>query len=207
MSMNDLHIPEDIKRYIDFDAANGCWLWTGAKTKAGYGNFIRRIDGKNKQFYAHRHIYQLKNGPIKKGLFCCHRCDVRHCCNPDHIFIGSAADNLHDCLQKGRHRVSNPISDETKKMVRDAYAAGTYKVYEVEKLYSLSSTSIIKIIKGYPGSWYTFKFKPEFIKEIVELYNNNNFSYREIGLMYNLKDDVIGRIVRNNKHEGANNAN
>lgn len=76
-----------------------CWLWTGGKMPNGYANFhIER----NKSWRVHRFSYWLANGEIPPGKGVLHKCDVRHCVNPDHLFIGSQKDNLQDCKSKGR---------------------------------------------------------------------------------------------------------
>ena len=51
---------------------------------------------------AHRFSYEHHIGPIPTGMFVLHRCDVRRCVNPAHLFIGDARDNLLDCIEKGR---------------------------------------------------------------------------------------------------------
>lgn len=73
-----------------------CWLWKGELRK-GYG-LIRF--GK-KKVTAHRMSWQIHNGPIPEGMFVCHKCDIKICVNPDHLFLGSNLDNLIDMHTKG----------------------------------------------------------------------------------------------------------
>lgn len=71
------------------------------KTAAGYGLFSLR----GKHVLAHRYSFELHHHPIPEGKFVCHHCDVRTCVRPDHLFVGSAADNTADMMSKGRHKV------------------------------------------------------------------------------------------------------
>lgn len=52
--------------------------------------------------YAHRVSWELFRGPIPNKLFVLHKCDNKNCINPDHLFLGTAKDNIHDCIRKGR---------------------------------------------------------------------------------------------------------
>jgi hypothetical protein len=78
-----------------------CWLWTGAVNDSGYGKLT--ANG-SKAYRAHRFSYELANGPLEKEVCVLHRCDVRRCVRPDHLFIGSRGDNNRDAASKGRGR-------------------------------------------------------------------------------------------------------
>jgi hypothetical protein len=74
-----------------------CWLWTGSLND-GYGRF--RF-GASVQL-VHRLSWEFHNGKIPYGLNVLHRCDVRNCCNPDHLWLGSQSENCMDKTLKGR---------------------------------------------------------------------------------------------------------
>ena len=76
-----------------------CWEWTAALTSDGYGRFW--LDAKT--LGAHRISWEIANGAIPKGFCVCHRCDNPRCVRPDHLFLGTNADNLRDMRQKGRN--------------------------------------------------------------------------------------------------------
>ena len=92
----------------------GCWLWTGQCSPVGYG----QIKDHYKTRHAHRVSYELAYGLIPDGLFICHKCDVRCCVNPKHLYAGTAKDNRRDTIERGQHNTrsgeehwNNKISD------------------------------------------------------------------------------------------------
>lgn len=75
-----------------------CWVWTGPTTK-GYGTLgAKRV---------HRLSYAQNIGPLKPGLQICHKCDVKNCLRPSHLYQGTASDNLRDAYQRKRRRLQS----------------------------------------------------------------------------------------------------
>jgi len=91
-------IPVSVRFWSKVERTDTCWVWRGAKSGPGYG--AMRISGR--RVGTHRLSYELFVGPIPAGMHVCHTCDNPPCCNPAHLFLGSAADNQHDKARKGR---------------------------------------------------------------------------------------------------------
>lgn len=94
---------ERMKQYIEYDTNGGCWLWAGSIHESGYG----LIGVNNRSRRVHREMWRIFRGPIPRGsgyhgTCVLHRCDIPACCNPDHLFLGTQADNMRDMRAKGR---------------------------------------------------------------------------------------------------------
>jgi len=128
-----------------------CWLWQKAKDGGGYGRV--GYDGKNRK--AHQVAWQINFGPIPKGLSVLHRCDVRHCVNPTHLFLGTQDDNMKDCARKGRivnrpaHGEANPMARLSRSQVEEI--RGLYPRLSqnaIAKHYGVSQMTINRIVNG-----------------------------------------------------------
>lgn len=132
------------------DKSGDCWIWRGPKYPDGYGRFSRA----GKTTAAHRHAWQEANGPIPTGLFACHRCDVRACVNPAHLFIGTAADNNADMRAKGRARGPTSESRHTVKLnaghveIMRYLAAEGVSLKPIANAFGVSHCNVTKIIHG-----------------------------------------------------------
>jgi hypothetical protein len=142
--------------HVDRRGPNECWLWTTGKT-VGYG--VIQINGK--QEYAHRIAWTLANGTVPPGLFICHHCDTRSCCNPGHLFAGTQDDNMADMRAKGRDRLNyreNPPYGETNgnarlnwpqvRAARTIYATGRVTIADVACILGVDRSTMADALHG-----------------------------------------------------------
>lgn len=137
-------MPASIRFWKYVEKSDGCWTWTGWLKPNGYGGFDNG--------YAHRFSWTLHFGPIPRGLDVCHRCDVRNCVRPDHLFLGTRAVNLADMRRKGRAAPSPfrtpeiaAASFEKRRKVRGSEVASAKlteaKVLEIKRLLAVGKLS------------------------------------------------------------------
>ena len=83
------------RQFIDFNGPDGCWIWTGSKSRTGYGNFhLSQVAHGRKMSRAHRFIYLFLTGQSGEGLVCDHLCKNRACVNPNHIELVGSVENI-----------------------------------------------------------------------------------------------------------------
>ena len=104
-------------RFI-MDKETGCWNWNGTVSNDGYGKIAGILNGKRyvpkgAQMLAHRVSWIIHRGDIPDGegfhgTVIMHKCDNRLCVNPEHLMLGTQADNVADMISKGRKRSNTP---------------------------------------------------------------------------------------------------
>lgn len=134
------------------DPNSGCWLWSGCLSRGDYGK-IGSGGNRGQTLPAHRVAFEIYRGPIPDGLCTLHKCDVRACVNPDHLFLGTKKDNTAAMMAKNRHRMGGTHGERhgrakltieqvrhirERKMLQREYAA----------LYGIKQVSVSAIMRG-----------------------------------------------------------
>lgn len=104
-------IHNDWDKFYIPEPNSGCWIWTGEVHLNGYG--------KKGMYKAHRLFYEMQFGPIMNGMHVCHRCDTPLCVNPDHLWLGTHAENMRDKAAKGRVKNQTGLSNPNSKLTID----------------------------------------------------------------------------------------
>lgn len=93
---------------------SGCWLWEG-RTPKGYGT----VWYEGKDIRVHRLLYSLTFGSIPKGLGILHKCDVKSCCNPSHLYAGTQLQNARDAKDRGRMKPAKGAAQGSSKLTEE----------------------------------------------------------------------------------------
>lgn len=138
------------RRLLDERAVTNerCWV-SPSRSRTGFG--YTRIWHDGKVTGAHRVAWEAANGPIPSGLFVLHRCDNPPCFNPDHLFLGTDADNKADMYAKGRGSCTDPTFRQKVRAAwtpekRAAHAERTRERVLTERIERARSA-------GYPDDW------------------------------------------------------
>ena len=142
---------------------DACWLWTGYIQRGGYGVLVTKAaSGRWHHSMAHRLSYLLYVGRLLPDHDVCHRCDVRACVRPDHLFLGTRLDNMRDAQRKGRTSrgatsFHAKLTEAEVRAIREARRQGVQGQVLAER-YGVSENTISGIIHG--RTWAHLKDDP-----------------------------------------------
>ena len=112
-----------------------CWISGHRKVGNGYPQiYSHRADGTKSLQCTHRVMWEHLNGPIPADMVVMHTCDNRACCNPDHLELGTQADNVRDMMKKDRARIGKRLSLSEIGRIKALRAAGSTIVQITEKV-------------------------------------------------------------------------
>ena len=125
---------------------SGCLLWLGGCCGAGYGAVRDGNSLKSTHVISYEHAY----GPVPRGLLVLHKCDVKLCCNPTHLYVGNDADNACDRVIRGQQARGERhgrafLSDEEIREIREA--DGYHK--DIAAKFGISRTHVTNIKNGF----------------------------------------------------------
>lgn len=131
-----MNIAEKIQKRI-LVTPLGCWEWQGAKNSKGYGQVW---DGESRKvLFCHRVMSGASSGEIVL-----HSCDNPICCNPEHLTVGTHADNSKDMVAKGRSHRGYKLSDEDVANIQASSESGA----ALAAAYGISQQTVCDIRKG-----------------------------------------------------------
>lgn len=149
--------PDAVERFwafVDKGRSDLCWIWTGGRTGHGYGSFF--LDGRTQR--AHRVCWEMLHGSIPDGLLVLHRCDNPLCVRPDHLFLGTHADNTRDMVHKsrggtpprliGERHPGARLDADIVRQIRSRYASGAITQSQLATDYGVSQGTIGFIVRG-----------------------------------------------------------
>ncbi len=127
----------------------GCWWWTAYRNRDGYGLFSQ--NGRTR--VASRVAWEMSRGPIPVGLVVCHRCDNPSCVRPDHLFLGTHADNARDRDEKGRIARGTghgraKLTEADVAWIRRSYREGGVSQRHLAAEYGLAMNAVNKLVRG-----------------------------------------------------------
>lgn len=146
-------LPLEIRFWAKVIKTDGCWQWTGAKNRGGYG--VLNLGRGKSNVLAHRISWEIHFGPIPEKINALHDCDNPGCTRPDHLFLGTYADNSQDASRKGRIPGPRKLTWEQAREVRLRHATEAISQVELGRQYSISGSSVCNIV-----NFKTYKQSP-----------------------------------------------
>ena len=134
---------------VDIRDKDSCWNWLGALSSNGYGAVWTGAS----LVGAHKFSWCICNlESVPEGLYVCHKCDNKRCCNPDHLYLGTPSDNISDRearipWKKGTGGLAKLDYDKADE-IRELYSTGKYFQWDIARRFGVSRQCISDVITG-----------------------------------------------------------
>jgi len=217
-------LEERFERYYEVDEETGCWVWQNNLDEWGYGSIAEGL----KQRRAHRVAFELYRDEdlpeFSPDHQLNHTCHNPACVNPDHLYIGTAQENIDDAMEidawgesrrRGSEVGNSKLTEDEVVEIKERCLSGESQK-DVAKDYDVSHTAVNKIMVGqqwkhvgpdvsgadttpdvrYGESNNRSVLEPEDVREIRRLYNDEDMIYEEIADEMGVGRNTIGRIIR-----------
>lgn len=202
---------------------SGCWLFGGEKFGNKYGQLSiggRRGVG----ITAHRYSYEIHHGEIPSGKFVCHKCDVKNCVNPEHLYAGDHEDNTRDIVERkrtrkpagiqvlplareGERRFNRALTSKAREMLKAQYESGKWTQVQLSKAWRVSQGTVSAIIRGVKNmgaggdgkkrtGYFRQKVDANNREQIVMRYLAGGVTQKELADEYGLDQTYISLLVK-----------
>lgn len=194
---------------VNIGLEDECWEWKRGKSGAGYGEI--KVPNIARVMYAHRVAWGITHGDIPDGMHILHKCDNPPCCNPKHLFLGTQADNVQDCVKKGRRAKkirwnirgekhwNSKLSDSQNDEIIRTYLKGGVLVNELARQYHVTKETIARRLRiagvkidSFPKSILT----KEQVEEIRNEYMPGQVSMLQLAKQYGVCLTTIHNIIQ-----------
>lgn len=144
---------EDVRRAQGSRSSEACWPWPKSLDEYGYGKCY--MGDRGGKMIASRAVYEHFVGPLIKTLVVMHTCDNPRCVNPEHLMLGSVADNNRDAHRKGRQpsrrggrNPSSKLSEDAVRFIRSADVSQRGAKAALARLFAVSPATITLVLKS-----------------------------------------------------------
>lgn len=151
INFTDARLAKKLFRGLRRPYGSQCLEWQGLKTASNYGI----LHYSKAHFVTHRVAYAIHNQEDPGDLFVCHHCDNPPCCNPDHLFLGTSADNVRDMVNKGRAARQQGeahgrarLTEQDIKKIRSEYKDPKLTAKKIASKYGINHWYVYDIVRG-----------------------------------------------------------